>query len=811
MNREFFRRIGPLLVLSIAGVIAFFALLDHVSPKASVDFRLDRGQIMELASSLLKERGFDIDGLQQDAWFVFNGTNQLYWQLERGMADANEIMKSDTLAGHHWNVTWYDRSLTVNQNPEFYRAWVSPSGRLLGFSRTLFDTTSIPSVNRDEALRLAEEFLLKSDLDFSRYHLRNSQDTKHPKRVDYHFVFARESDETNDNVWVDVQGNIIGGYRINFEPVGDFERAMADIATDLAFVGTASFAVTFFLFFFMVILFLRKYHEGEVGIRTALIVFSAIFLLTLVDVINVFPTVGTTLQIGDMNQFNVRIIAFVFSVFIVHLFLAVMAFTGWSVGESSSRSLWPKKVMPADSILFGKPFSLDTSRSILHGYAWGLIILGAYSAAVYFVRDELNIGLFVPSVSGLGDSLLPFLHPILFALSIAALTEVTFRLFFLSYLRERTKRLWPGVILSSLVWSIAGFFLWVPIFGYFTPVLSFIALFVFGLIFCALFLKYDFVTTLTANFVLVALDSSIPLFSSTGSYFEIMKWLFIILLAVPVAASIVGLVLKKQFSFTPQTTPEHIRKISQRERMAKELEIARTVQLGLLPRANPETRGYDIAGICLPAHEVGGDYYDFVNLAGHKIGIAIGDVSGKGVPAAIYMTLTKGILQSHAEGNISPKKVLGKVNNLMYRTLERNSFVSMFYAILDLKARTIRFARAGQCPMILTQREGNRNSFLTPKGMALGLEKGKLFESVLEEKQIKLRRGDVLVFYTDGFTEAVNPAGEEYGEERLALAVSRFRHDSAATMLESLAEDVRTFSGNGSQRDDMTMVIVKVA
>jgi phosphoserine phosphatase RsbU/P len=243
--------------------------------------------------------------------------------------------------------------------------------------------------------------------------------------------------------------------------------------------------------------------------------------------------------------------------------------------------------------------------------------------------------------------------------------------------------------------------------------------------------------------------------------------------------------------------------------MAKELEIARKVQMSLLPKTDPVVEGFDIAGICIPALEVGGDYYDFVSLGGRKIGIAVGDVSGKGVPAAIYMTLTKGILQSHAEDNVSPRRVLSKVNSLMYRTIDRNSFVSMFYAILDPAARKIKFARAGQCPVIVAQRTGEQGTFLTPRGMALGLEMGKVFDSVMEEQELDVLSGDVFVFYTDGFTEARTAQGEEFGEERLVGSISHHRTKSATGIIRAICDDVQSFTAGHPQHDDMTMVVVK--
>jgi sigma-B regulation protein RsbU (phosphoserine phosphatase) len=337
-----------------------------------------------------------------------------------------------------------------------------------------------------------------------------------------------------------------------------------------------------------------------------------------------------------------------------------------------------------------------------------------------------------------------------------------------------------------------------------------IALVLFGLAFAAIFLRYGLVAAVAANVVVSGFHYALPLVAAEGAFATPALATFVLLLVIPLVIGAIGAFRGPRFAFGPRTAPRHIERISARVRMAKELEIARNVQMSLLPKANPVVPGFDIAGVCIPAQEVGGDYYDFIPLGGGRLGIAIGDVSGKGVPAAIYMTLTKGILQSHAGEAVSPRTVLTKVNGLMYRTIERNSFVSMFYAVLDPAQLTLRFARAGQCPIILTHEAGAPPSFLSPPGMALGLDVGTVFDAVLEERELTLRRGEVLVFYTDGFTEAMNAAGEEFGEERLTASVVRHRDHAGAQLITAVCGDVRLFTGDNPQHDDMTMVAVKV-
>ncbi len=272
---------------------------------------------------------------------------------------------------------------------------------------------------------------------------------------------------------------------------------------------------------------------------------------------------------------------------------------------------------------------------------------------------------------------------------------------------------------------------------------------------------------------------------------------------------VISRIKKEEFVLENYGLPSHVLRISERERLKKEMEIASRVQLSLLPKEEPVIPGYDIASISLPAVEAGGDYYDFVKLSNNKIGIAIGDVSGKGIGAAIYMTLTKGILQAHAEENVSPSNVLVKVNRLLYKTIEKNSFVSMFYAILDKNNNTITYSRAGHNPGILCSQQSGGTRLLLSKGMALGLEEGSLFTSTLNEETIEIKAGDIFVLYTDGCTEAMNEKHDQFGEEKLISLIESNRNLTAKDLVNLVIKDVRKFVDNYPQHDDMTIVVLK--
>ncbi|UCH97490.1 MAG: SpoIIE family protein phosphatase [Candidatus Aminicenantes bacterium] len=245
------------------------------------------------------------------------------------------------------------------------------------------------------------------------------------------------------------------------------------------------------------------------------------------------------------------------------------------------------------------------------------------------------------------------------------------------------------------------------------------------------------------------------------------------------------------------------------EHMAKELEIAWNVQKSLLPAKNPNIPGFDIAGLCKPAKEVGGDYYDFISLGKNKLAMIIGDVSGKGISASFYMTLTKGFIQSHMRENTSPREVLIKVNELMYKTIDRRSFVTMFIAVLDWKLRRIVCARAGHNPAIHYSGKSGESVLVKPGGIALGLRKTGVFSKTLREYPLQIDDHDWFIMYTDGFIDAVDADANAFGQERLIRALKENDKNNAAGMVDTLFEKIQDFSPFAAHHDDMTMIGIK--
>lgn len=249
---------------------------------------------------------------------------------------------------------------------------------------------------------------------------------------------------------------------------------------------------------------------------------------------------------------------------------------------------------------------------------------------------------------------------------------------------------------------------------------------------------------------------------------------------------------------------------AERERLMAEFGVARQAQQQMLPAAAPTIPGYSIAATCRPAREVGGDLYDFLTLPNERVGIVVADVSGKGVPAALYMTLTKGLLASVAEHESDPAAILREVNRHLYDVCGHKVFVTMILGVLDPPTRTITYARAGHNPGVWRDSDSRTQTLLRAAGLGLGLNKGRLFDQTLRHESITVGRGDAVLFYSDGITEAMNAAGEEFGEARLLEAVARTDGMTAAQTRDEILAEVGQFLGETAPQDDVTLVVVRV-
>jgi sigma-B regulation protein RsbU (phosphoserine phosphatase) len=248
---------------------------------------------------------------------------------------------------------------------------------------------------------------------------------------------------------------------------------------------------------------------------------------------------------------------------------------------------------------------------------------------------------------------------------------------------------------------------------------------------------------------------------------------------------------------------------NEKKRLDHDLEIARDIQRILLPAEAPAINGFQISGINVPARQVSGDYFDYIHVDDERLGVAIADVSGKGVPASLIMAICRSVLRAEAARNPSPADVLRKVNRQLYPDIKEDMFISMAYLILDHERNGITLARGGHDAPLLYKQQSQSVTPVKSPGMVLGIDSGNVFDRITTDFAVPLERDDCLILYTDGVTEALDTEGDEFGLDRTIQSVRASAADGAQAIVKRVIDDVRNFTGSQPQNDDITLIAIR--
>jgi len=250
------------------------------------------------------------------------------------------------------------------------------------------------------------------------------------------------------------------------------------------------------------------------------------------------------------------------------------------------------------------------------------------------------------------------------------------------------------------------------------------------------------------------------------------------------------------------------RLVTRRERLLGEFKLAQQAQQRMLPDHPPAVAGFEISSICAPAQQVGGDLYDYIQISDSRLALCVADVSGKGVSAALYMTMVKGLLGAVAMERADLLGMVTVLNEHIHRTMEKRSFVTMMIAALDPFSRKLEVLRAGHPPMLYVRADG-QSQFLSSNGMGLGLVSSSVFRRRLNTATVRMAPGDVAVLYSDGVSEAMNRQREEFGEERLAQVVEGAVGEPADAIRQRILDAIVTFQAGATAHDDITVMVLK--
>ncbi|MCP4213595.1 MAG: PP2C family protein-serine/threonine phosphatase, partial [bacterium] len=544
----------------------------------------------------------------------------------------------------------------------------------------------------------------------------------------------------------------------------------------------------------IIVRFIKKIRRDELEFRRS-------FLLCIPASIISLSFVGFSVSSGGGR------LGMLFAAILALLLTALSVLLIVPVADSQCRSVWPEKLKVMDQLFQGRLFIRETGISIMNAFFIGgiiLLVLGAALRLSPYLGNFVYLNISWESVNMYRNVSSAF---ILITNMLILSLILLFAVFgsWAGFLKEKLRNKTSTILVLAISLAPLGL---TP--ALFTPYYSGLLLLLpISVIWAVSVHKYNIITLFFAICGVKALLSMMLIMFLPGALSSFSAIFFITFAAVIFLGGALLVFSRRSADDYDIYIPEYVSRIAERERMQRELEIARSVQMRFLPRSVPQFSNLEIVSLCQPAMEVGGDYYDFIQVDDRHITVLIGDVSGKGVSAAFYMTMVKGIIKTLAKKEERPAALLTDANEIFCENSAGNVFITIIYGIFDLKEKKLTIASAGHNPLIIWKSKQKKIELVNPRGIALGLAKETRCHALIEEKNVLFDDGDIFVFYTDGVSEAMNLKGDVFGEERLCKIIEESAASSPAAIQQNIIDAVADFSGKAPQHDDFTMVVVK--
>ncbi|MFI5252172.1 MAG: PP2C family protein-serine/threonine phosphatase [Bacteroidota bacterium] len=826
-----FKSVYLYLVLLLAAVPIAIKLFPLASFNGSIQLPYDVNAITAIAKSTLDSLSIDVSNLRENSQFKTDKKLLRQVQQENGVERANDLIRNG-LPVYYWELSWKkkqqnifgvmkteeDKTKELSNLSAFLRGDINihftEDGKLLSFEREIPDTLKLPVVDHVEARMIADEFLKR----FTPYRLPqklspvpgsarsdsngvsgksaasiiispDERRIEQKQRIDYEYSIFTASRALNDSMEIKIRvaGNTISKFSIEYHVPDKYIES--DSVTYHELIIALVYIVLAIL---LIVAAFKRIRAYEIGFRGAWIVGIVVTISSAIDVLISTPTLlGLDLLVP---------------LILGPLFYGGVMVVLWGIVESVGRETMGDNFISLDLIRNGHFAHSRIGMNVIRGISIGMLGIAIRLLLTWICNKA------TPLWNHISDdaAIMPFQmqSPALFSLNHILFETLFvfafFILFVVPLVRSRVKSPVLAIAIATIIIELYNVEGTQPL----AIGIAISAIAAVALVWVVFY--FDVLAGYVGLFTAYACRQALTLYYSGDGFYINSAWWIAGLFGAALIFAVALLFRKKEITDFDEIAPAFAKHISERQRLQQELEIARNVQMSLLPKSSPFFTGLDIACRCVPAKEIGGDYYDFILLDDDKLGIALGDVSGKGTQAAFFMTLTKGFLRALVKVSHSPAEVLTQVNRLFYENVERGVFISMLYAVFHKKEKLLKLARAGQNPVIRYNARLKQIDYLKQNGLALGLDPTEKFSEVIQEVGITYEPGDVFVFYTDGFPEAMNKKLEEYGDERFSGLITRNAHLSAEEIIEVIFKEMKHFSGSANQHDDMTIVVVKV-
>lgn len=785
-------------VACIAGLVAFFTLLPVFDPPQPHGISITKARALEIANGAARELGIDVDRSYPVA--VWSTEPSLEQELSkdpelRRLANSHPVVAPRI---GYWQVIYHRPGQA--KFPAFGWAAVDRHGNVIGARRTPRNEETATAASPETLRQRADEFIRSRVLVGAPSPVFESdRPNVLLKRTDHTFRYRVPTDFPSGEivylVGVHFAGDAFSGWSLIEE-----NRDGSPLEFGREFVGSfmARIVLLFGMLLVLLIIFLKKYHEGEVGIGVAGFLFALMIVLAAIAGVGTVREASFGLQLGAMDARSTAWSNFALGLLFVQLPIAVLVFLAWSVGESYTRERWGERLASFDAILRRDPINATVGRSLLAG------ALSAPAAAGFALLVSA-----IPVVTGLahpGFRTMPSAFAftgspwvaILGSLSTAITIAVGSFLFVMGSLRRKASR--PVAMLVAVALGTV-----VSVTAPLTPEIWSL-LFGFGLVAVAavVFAVWDLLAATVTLFGATLMMELLPFARvAEGDARTMPLFAAALPLGLILAIALAGLFTRREIEYHYDDLAPHVRRIVERERVKAEIDAANRIQAALLPACDPSIDGMTISSHYRAATEIGGDYFDFLELENDRIGVAFGDVAGHGLTSGIVMAMAKAALLVQVEHDPSPVRVMEVLNNNVMKTAPPRMMMTFFFGILDPARQSLRFSSAGHLDPYLYRAATGSLECLSSWGFPLGVKRREPFR----ELTVQFQPGDRLVLYSDGLIEAVDDRGEPFGFDRFERVLEGAATQSAEEIKKAVLQSVKKFTNNRPPEDDQTLVV----
>jgi len=789
------------LVAGLAGVLLLVAFFPLAFPLAPWDWRISS----EEATVLAVERLRDLGEVTPGAYTVTHLNTDLLLERrllrERARWPANEAPAALSGGLLQWEVFIYPPGALARDWS--HRARIAFNGEIRSLRRSLASQETGAPIAVGAARSRADAFLREQGLDPEGFgepqQLAQQLQGRTDLNLRYPVLNPVLGEELPYGYQVIFAGEALVGYSFWFDDPAP--QSLRQEVQPVGFLNTAHTLVVLLILPVVAFFFVRRYHEGEVGVRTGLVIFGVTMALGTLFLLLVAPSVAQSFDLGIFSRLQTTWLwGFQMLGFSIFPF-ALLCFLSWSVGESFCRERWGAKLASFDALFRARWNNATLARSALRGLTGGLFLAGAVVAlAVPLSR----LGVWTPVTS------LFFWpsHSHWFGVAmtaygvVLALYQTLFGRLFLLPPVVRRLGVWPGGIAVALVTGVAfiptfwllplgaGLLLWAAVCG--------------ALVF--LFLRYDLLTSLLACFVALVAVPAFPYLMADDAWLQLQGVIPFLAAAFPLLVSVRYLASDRELTYRFDDMPPHVRRIADRERQRVELETARGIQSAILPILPEQLAGVELAHAYMPAREVGGDFYDVLALEDGRLAVAVGDVAGHGVSSGLIMSMAKSALAVQVTFDPRVEAVFNTLNRMVHQSARKRLLSTLCYLLLDPPKRHLVYGSAGHLfPYCISAGGAVRmlESVAYPLGVRPTLR--------VPVRETELQPGDTLLLLSDGLVEARAEGSDEvYGFRRLEESLAKHIALPLAAFRDAILADMTRFAAGAPQSDDCTVLALRL-